>query len=115
MAPAAVRGAIIGAAPSCVKGLRNPTPPISIPGKRLARISFVDRANEATLSDFADDDGDPRVDTARLSRATPARRFRVRYVAGDRLERDDLLLRQERRRHTSWNLRYCRRPSADPG
>jgi glucose/arabinose dehydrogenase len=42
MAPAAVRGAIIGAAPSCVKGLRNPTPHISIPGKRLARISLAD-------------------------------------------------------------------------
>src|SRR5258706_16226025 len=105
MAPAAVRGAIIGAAPSCVKGLGNPTPHISIPGKRLARISFVDRANEATLIDFPADDGDPRVDAAGLSRAAPPRRSGVRYVAGDRLERDDLLLRQERRNQTFWNVR----------
>ncbi len=42
MAPAAVRGAIIDVAPSCVKVFGNPTPWISIPGKRLARISIVD-------------------------------------------------------------------------
>jgi hypothetical protein len=42
MVPAVARGAIIGSRLASVKGLRNPSVRIAIPGKRLARISFVD-------------------------------------------------------------------------